>query len=143
MSRYEQQFLRFLDSPWNVAYAALAGVAVLFVLTLLIAYPKHVVLVLKSLGRNKVRTGLTALATMVMVLVLTLVWSVLSLLSQVTEDKSKDLKAIVTEKWQIPSQMPYSYASSLSEGAPREAGDYRVADRDGMTWQFFGGSIEQ
>ena len=45
-----------------------------------------------------------------------MVWRVLAFLDQVTETKSRNLKAIVTEKLQIPSQMPFSYAASLPAG---------------------------
>ena len=45
---------------------------------------------------------------MVLVLVVTLVWSILAFLDEVTSEKKSNLKAIVTERWQFPSQMPYS-----------------------------------
>src|SRR5262249_29977463 len=68
------------------------------------------------------------------------IWSVLWFLNLVTEEKSNDFKAIVTERWQLPSQMPFSYAGSLSEGASARPEDVRPADH--MTWQFFGGTID-
>ncbi len=58
--------------------------------------------VLKSLFRNLLRTGLTAAATMLLVFIVTLVWTVLYFLHMVTVEKSKDLKAIVTEKLADP-----------------------------------------
>ena len=73
--------------------------------------------VLKSLFRNLLRTGLTAAATMLLVFIVTLVWTVLWFLHLVMTEKSKDLKAIVTERWQIPSQMPFSYGAELADGA--------------------------
>ncbi len=101
---------------------------------------KYLVLIAKNLRRNLLRTTLTALATMLLVFIITLVWTILWTLAQVTKEKEKDLKAIVTERWQIPSQMPFAYAASLTEGAAREPGDIRPVDS--MTWQFFGGSID-
>jgi putative ABC transport system permease protein len=77
---------------------------------------------------------------MVLVLVVTLVWTVLWFLDLVTSEKSKNLKGIVTERWQLPSQMPYAYATTLSEGAASKPGDVKPVDS--MTWQFFGGSLE-
>ena len=80
---------------------------------------KFLRLILKNVARNKVRTLLTALSTMVLVFVVTLVWSILTFLDTATAEKAENVKAIITEKWQLPSQMPFSYASSLSEAAAR------------------------
>lgn len=103
---------------------------------------KFLLLIIKNVRRNMLRTSLTALGTMVLVFVVTLVWSVLDFLDQATSAKSQNLKAIVTERWQIPSRMPFSYAVTLTEGAPRNAGDLKIAPPDSMTWQFYGGSLE-
>ena len=73
----------------------------------------------KASSATSLRTSLTAAATMLLVFVVTLVWTVLWFLHAVTAEKSKDLKAIVTERWQIPSQMPFSYANTLADGAAR------------------------
>lgn len=97
-------------------------------------------LVWDNLRRNPARTLLTALGTMVMVLVVTLVFTVLSTLDEATRDKESNFKVIVTEKWQIPSQMPYTYAAGLREGAAIEPGDVRPSDS--MTWGFFAGTID-
>jgi putative ABC transport system permease protein len=100
---------------------------------------KYILLISKNLRRNVLRTMLTALGTMVLVLVVTVVWSVLHLLDSMMAEKNSNLKAIATERWQIPSQMPFAYAQSLGEGAARNPGDVRP--QDSMTWQFFGGSL--
>lgn len=104
---------------------------------------KLLALVFGNIFRNPVRTVLTSLGTMVLVLVVTLVFTVLATLDQATTEKSRNLKAIVTERWQIPSQMPYAYAATLTEGAPANEGDYRVPPDDSMTWGFFFGSTEK
>ncbi len=100
---------------------------------------KFVLLVFKNIRRNTVRTVLTALGTMALVLVVTLVWSVLAFLDGVTSEKKRNLKAIISERWQFPSQMPLPYADTLAEGAARTNEDARPTDS--MTWQFFGGRI--
>jgi len=97
---------------------------------------KYLLLIFRNLRRSMVRSGLTALGTMVLVLVVTLVWSILSFLNQVMSERKTDIKMLITEKWQIPSQMPFSYARPLSEGAAREPGD--IKPMDSMTWQFVG-----
>ena len=98
-------------------------------------------IILKNVGRNWLRTALTAMGTMVLVFVVTLVWSVLDFLTAATSDKSSNFKAIVTERWQLPSQMPFAYADGLSRGAARNPGDLEIAPADSMTWQFFIGSV--
>lgn len=102
---------------------------------------RFLLMALRSLRRNILRTSLTYLAIFVLVLVVTLIWSVLAFLDLVTSEKAKDFKAIVTEKWQLPSQMPYTYAEPLSQGAARDSDDVRP--QDFMTWTFYGGSTEQ
>ncbi len=103
---------------------------------------KFFFLIFDNIRRNPVRTLLTSLGTMVMVLVVTLVFTVLTALDKSTTEKSANLKAIVTEKWQVPSIMPYSYAKGLSEGAA-DPGDASAAHpTDAMTWGFFLGSTE-
>lgn len=103
---------------------------------------KFLLLILKNVRRNLLRSTLTAAGTMVLVFVVTLVWSVLNFLDQATSEKAQNLKTIVTERWQIPSRMPFSYAQTLTEGAPRQEGDVRVAAPDSMTWQFYGGTLD-
>lgn len=99
-------------------------------------------LILDNIWRNPLRTILTSLGTMVMVMVVVLVFSILSFLSNATQSKSENLKAIVTERWQLPSQLPWSYAASLSEGGPHEPHHIRIPPHDAMTWSFYGGSID-
>ena len=61
-------------------------------------------------------------------------------IDRATAERSENLKAVVTERWQLPSQMPFTYATTLTEGAVRNPGDVRPLDS--MTWQFYGGSID-
>src|SRR5215210_3902520 len=127
---------QILLHPGTVVGAAAAVLVVLAALT----YRKQLRFIFKSLGRNLRRTILTGLAIFVLVFVVTLVWTILWFLDLVTSEKSKDLKAIVTERWQVPSQMPVSYAASLAEGAASRPDDVRPTDH--MTWQFYGGTID-
>jgi len=104
---------------------------------------KFASLMFKNLRRNLLRTSLAYLAIFVLVVVVVGVWSILAFLDLVTSEKKRDLKAIVTERWQIPSQMPFAYAQTLSQGAPQKEGDLIVGPEDSMTWQFFGGYTEK
>lgn len=101
---------------------------------------KFLVLIYKNVRRNLLRTVLTSLGTMALVLVVTLVWSILAFIAEATSPKKQNIKAIITEKWQIPSQMPISYGYTLAEGAASKPGD--IKPDDSMTWQFFGGSLD-
>lgn len=98
-------------------------------------------LILQNILRNPLRSSLTVIGTMMLVFVVTLVWSVLVFLDRQTAEKSANLKAVVSERWRLPSQMPYAYASTLIEGGARNDGDIRPLDY--MTWTFYGGSIEK
>lgn len=139
MNSVDQALLRFTDDWRNPAGAA-AIAAILFVAFL---YGEHTRFMLQSLRRNLLRTSLTGLATIVLVLLVTLVWSVLAFLDAAMAAKSKNLKGLVTEKFQAPSMMPYEYATSMAEGAPRKKGDIRVnPDRDAMAWSFYGGTLD-
>jgi putative ABC transport system permease protein len=101
---------------------------------------KYLLMMFRTLRRNLLRTSLTYLAIFVLVVVVTLVWSVLWFLDLVTTEKSKDLKAVVTERWQIPSQMPFSYAVTLEDGAAERDEDLRPENH--MTWQFYGATLD-
>lgn len=102
---------------------------------------KYLSLIWKNLRRNMVRSLLTTAGIMVLVFVITLIWSILGFLREATADKTTNFKGIVTEKWSLPSQMPFSYASTLENGAARTEEDAKPIDS--MTWQFFIGSIDK
>jgi putative ABC transport system permease protein len=133
----DERLMTFLDSPWNVLGVA----ALLFALLFAYAWAAYVRLVLKSLLRNPLRTLLTSTATLLLVLVITLIWSVLWLLDLVTTERGKDFKVIVTEKWQVPSQMPFAYERIIAEGAAAKPGD--VKPQDFMSWQFYGATLDE
>ncbi len=139
MNGLDQAVLHFLDD-WRNPVGVAATAVLLFVALL---YWEQSRFIVRSLRRNLLRSTLTGLATFVLVLVITLVWSVLAFLDNQTETKSHNFKALITEKYQSPSQMPYVYAETLSEGAPSKKGDYRVdPNKDAMAWSFYVGTLE-
>ena len=140
LKSFDSWLMGFLASPLNVALACLALLALLLAWIYSDQTMLYGRLIVKSVLRNVLRSTLTSLAIMVLVLVVTLVWSVLFLLDKVTSEKAGDLKAIVSERWQIPSQMPYAYVPVLDRGAARTAND--VVPMDSMNWTFFGASID-
>jgi putative ABC transport system permease protein len=137
MRSFDDFLMHLLDDWRNVVGLAFGILAV----ALVILYWRYVRILLKSLARNKVRTMLTSVAVMALVFVVSLIWSALALLDEVTREKSKDFKALVTERWQLPSQMPMSYATTLAEGAATKSTDVRPVDS--MTWSFFGGTTDE
>jgi putative ABC transport system permease protein len=101
---------------------------------------RFLLVMVKNLRRNLLRTSLTYLATFVLVMVVTLVWSVLYWLDSFTKERTKAPKLIVQEKWQSNSQMPFAYAASLERGAASRQGDLRPDDA--MTWQIYLGTVD-
>ncbi len=101
---------------------------------------KIFLLILKNLRRNKLRTALTGLAVMVLVLVVTMIWTVVYFLEKWTSEKGSNLKAIVTDRYDLQGRLPLSYAGPLSEGAARKPGDKRPVDS--MAWQVYIGTID-
>ncbi len=104
---------------------------------------KYLLLIYKNIGRNLLRSLLAAMGTMVLVLVVTLVWSVLHFIDMMTVEKGKDFKAIVTERWTAPSRMPYYYVDKLKDGAARQDHPEDVRPTDWMSWQFFIGTLDK
>jgi len=101
------------------------------------------VMMFKSLRRNLVRTSLTYLATFVGVIVVAMIWSVLGFLDAVMAEKAQDVKVIVTEKFQVPSQMPPSYESRLAgEAVSLPNGLAADPKKDLMSWSFVGTSTD-
>ena len=95
------------------------------------AFPGSAVLLLlvRSLLRNPTRTSLTFVATFVLVFVVSGIWSALYFIDQFLSDNMRTPRVVVSEKWQLNSQMPFSYAASLAEGAARKPGDVRPVDQ--------------
>src|SRR5438067_8443404 len=109
----------------------------------ILGVPKFFILIFKSLRRNLVRTSLTYLATFLLVLIVSFIWSVLSFLDAQMRERAKDVKVIVSEKFQLPSMMPPSYEISLGDEAASLPNGL-AADRttDVMSWTFVGCQID-
>lgn len=70
-------------------------------------------LVLKNLGRNKVRTALTALAVTVLTTIYVVVTTVTDTVHRSVEKDASRSKLIVTERWTVPSQVPVRYLNDI------------------------------
>jgi putative ABC transport system permease protein len=132
---YENPLTLLMVIP--VVLCALAG------LVYLVLAPRQFLLILKNLRRNPVRTGLTVAATMVLVVMATLIWTIVFFLDLATKERSRDFKLIVTEKWQLPSQLPLTHARYLDPSSPDFILDKNdVGPGDYMTWSFYGGTLD-
>src|SRR4029078_8428588 len=69
-------------------------------------------------------------------------WTVVFFIDERTRERSKDLKLIVSERRQLPSQIPVTHAALLHPDSPRHISDLRAkyTPRDFMTWSFYGGT---
>ena len=88
----------FLANPLHVVAAAVALLGFLVSLLYFDQAWFYVKMIVKSLRRNILRSTLTSMATIVLVLVVTMVWTVIYFLDLVTEEKSADFKAIITDE---------------------------------------------
>src|SRR5690348_12636684 len=106
-----ERLLRSLrQNPGYVPLLLFGGFAfVLLVAVVVVVFRKYFTFVFKSLTRNKLRTGLTGFAVVILVIVVSLVWTILVFIDVAMQEKAREFKAIVTEKWQVPSRMPFSY----------------------------------
>jgi putative ABC transport system permease protein len=113
------------------------------------ANPRVFLLIIKNLRRNPARTGVTALAIAVLVMMVTLVWTVVHSVDAITSERSRsersrDMKLIVAERWRNNSMMPLSHAQYLNPQMPQFILDRRdVGPGDYMTWGFYFGTTDK
>src|ERR1051326_6950629 len=96
----------WLDYFWNEVLGrhprlAFAGVLLLAVVFVAVANRKQSSFIFRSLSRNKLRSGLTSIAVIVLVLVVTGIWTVLGFIDRITTEKAENPKALVTERHQV------------------------------------------
>jgi putative ABC transport system permease protein len=144
-------FLEVIHDPVNLTAGLIALIAIFSGAAYIIVYPKLFLLGLKNLRRNLVRTLLTGTAIGVLAFMITMIWTVIYFIELATTERAKDLKIIITERWQIPSQMPMTHGHYLdpspkgnllpelrgSDGKPLYYGP-----DDFMIWSFYGGTMD-
>jgi putative ABC transport system permease protein len=101
---------------------------------------KFLLLIVKNVARSPLRSILTVLGSMVLVMVVTGVWSMLWLMDLVTAEKKENFKAIVMDRWSATGWFPLPYEDILREGAA--IGPKDVKPLDYMTWQIYVGSVD-
>jgi putative ABC transport system permease protein len=159
-------FNDLLENPWTMVAVVLGLLPVVLGLFFLFLNPRLFLLIFKNLGRNLLRTTLTCLAIMVLVFMVTMIWTIVFSLSQFTRDREQNVKLIITEKWAMPSMMPPSHANYLDPANPNfleklkelkkadgkelfpvttikdERGYERRISNDFMSWSFYVGTTE-
>lgn len=75
---------------------------------------KFILLILKNLGRNRVRTSLTALAVIVLVILCVEMGTVVSAVARLVEAGGNQSRLMVTERWVWPSRIPARYVPALA-----------------------------
>jgi putative ABC transport system permease protein len=105
---------------------------------------KVATLVLRGLRRAPLRTALTYLALFVLTFVLCFIFAILTLVDNKLRDKEKNFRAIMTEKYTVPSQMPRGYIDKLTDLAMTLPEGERPVNGpdDVMSWSFFFGSTD-
>src|SRR5207237_10118590 len=88
-----------LENPVNLIAVIIGFAVVIAGLVYAISSPRMMLLALKNLRRNLVRTLLTGLAIAVFVMMVTLIWSVMFFLDASMQSKSADFKLLVSEGW--------------------------------------------
>jgi len=126
------------------ALLILGPIPLIVFITAFVLGRRGVVLGMRNIIRALLRTSLTYLAVFVLVFVLCCIWSILSFIGAITKQNDSNLKGIVTEKHQIPSQMKPSHLSTvkalIAELPPGERPE-NIEDNI-MTWAFVGGSLD-
>jgi putative ABC transport system permease protein len=135
----------FLESLFDNPISLIAAVISLVVCAAYIAFsPRLFLMGLKNLRRNIGRTAMTCAATMVLVFMITMIWTVIYGLDMATKEKAKDLKLIITERWQVPSQLPMTHADYLDPKSPKFLPELKgvYGPNDFMVWSFYGGTMD-
>jgi putative ABC transport system permease protein len=96
---------------------------------------------LKSMQRNLLLTSMMYMANFVLVLIIIGAQSIVHFIDLVQTEREQDFKAIVTERNQVPSQMPMPYEKEIVAALEKE---HLLAhgEDDVMTWQFYIGSTD-
>jgi putative ABC transport system permease protein len=133
-----------IDDPVTLVCAVIALIVVLYGTAFVVLNTRLFQLAVKNLRRNLVRTLLTCSATMVLVFMITMIWTILYFLDLIQRERAKDLKLIISERRQLPSTMPRTHGHYLDPSdrrfLPELKGLYGADDF--MTWSFYGGTMD-
>jgi putative ABC transport system permease protein len=94
---------------------------------------QFVLLLIKNLGRNKLRTGLTGLAVLMLMAIYTFTFAVTDKVNRLIDAHSSQNRLMIREKWVMPSKFPVRYVSKIAhvEGVD-----------DWTPWNFYAGYLD-
>jgi putative ABC transport system permease protein len=72
-------------------------------------------LILKNLRRNTLRSALTVFAVLFLVMIFSVIASVVSFLDRATAEQKSDILLVVTERYRLPSRFDYSLFKQIVE----------------------------
>lgn len=107
---------------------------------------KFFVLILKNLRRNKLRSGLTALAVIFLVAIFSMIATVLRFLDLAMQQKARDVPIVISERYRLPSRFDRRFleqivypGSSLNSQLSQIPGFH---GENHTLWHFIGFSID-
>lgn len=109
-------------------------------------WAKLVLIMFRGLRRSPLRTSLTYIALFVLTSMLVMLYAILNVFSMATTEKASNLKAIVTHKTLVPSQMKPAVYDQFRRVCLEELppGSRPVnGDKDLMAWSFVGGTTDK
>ena len=69
--------------------------------------------VLKNLRRSPLRTFLTSIALVVLVVLFSVIWSILAFLQEAMAQKAADIPVVITERYRIPSRFDRAFMEEI------------------------------
>jgi putative ABC transport system permease protein len=139
-----QFFNDLLEDPVTMVCAVMSVLVLLGGFAFIVFRYRLFLLAIKNLRRNLVRTILTCNLAMGLVFLITMIWTILYFMDLITRERSKDLKLIISERWQLPSMLPMTHANYLDPSHPQFLSELHglYGPNDFMTWSFYGGSMD-
>ncbi len=95
---------------------------------------KFSVLIAKNLGRNKVRTTLTAVAVIVLTSIFTVVNTITTTVDDYVKNQGSRNKLVVSERWVMPSSLPLRYVPEIAQ---------IPGVQDWTVWHYYGGYFDE
>jgi putative ABC transport system permease protein len=130
--------------PVTLVCAVVGLIVILYGTAFVVLNARLFQIAVKNLRRNLVRTLLTCSATMVLVFMITMIWTVLYFMDLIQRERARDLKLIISERRQVPSLLPRTHAYNLDPSDRRFLPELRglYGPDDFMTWSFYGGTLD-
>jgi putative ABC transport system permease protein len=94
---------------------------------------RFILLLVRNLGRNKLRTSLTGMAIVVLMAIYTFTFAVTDKVNRLVGAHSSQNRLMIREKWVMPSRFPIRYVPAIANLEGIE---------DWTPWNFYGGYLD-